>query len=193
MNQRRLEGWESIRAKALAKAEAEDGEGKGKEWRECDWNDELWAGQNWECIHSFIRIWYLLNLSVDVDCYFCFRFRFSKFSQPLCHFQRIQHFSFQQLLDLSFPYFWRNNQFQSNASWLSKMDAIANRIVSAVARGSRFNSTETQNGVKGGEAEQAQRIGMVVDVGNSPLVYGLIPSKLVFFSKIWNRNLYAYC
>lgn len=61
------------------------------------------------------------------------------------------------------------------------MDAIANRIVSAVARGSRFNSTETQNGVKGGEAEQAQRIGMVVDVGNSPLVYGLIPSKLVVF------------
>ena len=60
------------------------------------------------------------------------------------------------------------------------MDAIANRIVSAVARGSRFNSTETQNGVKGGEAEQAQRIGMVVDVGNSPLVYGLIPSRLFF-------------
>lgn len=60
------------------------------------------------------------------------------------------------------------------------MDAIANRIVSAVARGSRFNSTETQNGVKGSEAEQAQRIGMVVDVGNSPLVYGLIPSKLLF-------------
>ncbi|PAV62698.1 hypothetical protein WR25_20426 isoform E [Diploscapter pachys] len=57
------------------------------------------------------------------------------------------------------------------------MDAIANRIVSAVARGSRFNSTETQNGVKGSEAEQAQRIGMVVDVGNSPLVYGLIPKN----------------